>query len=56
MTRDVQILPRATSQLLESASWWAENRSVAQAARWLTEIRLAGSIKRAIRIATTQLS
>lgn len=38
MTRIVQLLPRATIQLYESASWWAENRSVAQAARWLVEI------------------
>ena len=25
-------------QLYESAIWWAENRSVAEAARWLAEI------------------
>ena len=41
MTRVVQILPRASIQLYESASWWAENRSVAQAARWLVEIESA---------------
>lgn len=41
MTRVVQLLPRATVQLYESASWWAENRSVTQAARWLVEIESA---------------
>ena len=38
MSRVVRILPRATVQLYESASWWAINRSVAQATRWLAEI------------------
>jgi len=28
-------------QLYESASWWAENRSIAQATRWLAEIESA---------------
>ncbi|WP_146392561.1 type II toxin-antitoxin system RelE/ParE family toxin [Allorhodopirellula solitaria] len=41
MSRLVEILPRATSQLYESASWWAENHSVAQAARWLSGIESA---------------
>ncbi len=41
MTRVVQLLPGATVQLYGSASWWAENRSVAQAARWLVEIESA---------------
>lgn len=41
MSREVEILPRATIQIYESASWWAENRSVAQAARWLAEIESA---------------
>ena len=41
MSRAVEILPRATIQLYESAAWWAENRSVAQAARWLSEIESA---------------
>ena len=41
MTRVVQLLPRATIQLYESASWWAENQSIAQAARWMTEIESA---------------
>ncbi len=41
MTRVVQLLPRARIQLYESASWWAENRSVTQAARWLGEIETA---------------
>jgi len=38
LSRVVKILPRATDQLYESAAWWATNRSVAQAARWLAEI------------------
>lgn len=28
-------------QIFESASWWAENRSLPQAARWLLEIETA---------------
>jgi plasmid stabilization system protein ParE len=35
------MLPRAAIQLYESAAWWAENRSVEQAARWLGEIETA---------------
>ena len=38
MSRVVRILPRASVQLYESASWWATNRSVAQAALWLAKI------------------
>lgn len=41
MKRTVEILPRASIQIFESASWWAENRSTAQAARWLKEIESA---------------
>lgn len=41
MSRVVQLLPRAAVQLHESASWWAQNRSVDQAARWLTKIEIA---------------
>lgn len=28
-------------QLYESASWWAENRSIVQATRWLAEVETA---------------
>lgn len=41
MSRLVEILPRATIQLYESASWWAKNHSVAQAVRWLSGIEAA---------------
>ena len=35
MSFHVLITSRATLQLTQSAQWWAENRSVAQANRWL---------------------
>ena len=35
MNYHVTILPRAKSQLLAQAEWWATNRSVDQALRWL---------------------
>ena len=38
LSRVARILPRATVQLYEASLWWATNRSVAQAARWLAEI------------------
>jgi plasmid stabilization system protein ParE len=31
----VTVLPRAKRQLLDQALWWARNRSVEQALRWL---------------------
>ena len=37
----MEILPRAKRQLLESALWWAEKHSTAQAARWLDGIEAA---------------
>ena len=41
MSRQVFLLPKARIQLLEAATWWAEHRSVEQAARWLREIEAA---------------
>ena len=41
MTRRVELLPRAKHQLYAAARWWAEHRSVEQAARWLTGMELA---------------
>lgn len=41
MTRRVELTPRARIQLSNSAAWWAENRSLAQAAKWLRQINLA---------------
>lgn len=35
MTHRVTILPRAKRQLFEQALWWAKNRSLLQAIRWL---------------------
>lgn len=41
MSREVEVLPRATIQIYEAASWWAENRSVTQAEKWLSKIQTA---------------
>lgn len=41
MKRAVQILPRAREQLDDAATWWAENRSLTIAARWLAGIEAA---------------
>ena len=41
MIREVFITSRAQRQLAESALWWAENRDVPQAARWLQGFELA---------------
>jgi plasmid stabilization system protein ParE len=38
MTRQVIILPRAEADIEASARWWAENHSVAQAARWFDAV------------------
>ena len=35
MTHEVVILSKAKSQLYQNALWWAENRSMEQAIRWL---------------------
>ena len=41
MNRDVQMLPRAKRQLYDAALWWAENRSAADASRWLEGMEYA---------------
>ena len=38
MTHKVVVTPQARIELYEAAIWWAENRSVEQAQRWLTAI------------------
>ena len=38
MTLEVRVLPRARYQITSIAEWWAQNRSVAQAQRWLDEV------------------
>ncbi len=37
----VTILPRAMIQLYAAAGWWADNRSVEQAIRWLQGFEVA---------------
>lgn len=41
MNRRVQILPRAKRQLYDAALWWADHRSVAEAAHWIEGIESA---------------
>jgi hypothetical protein len=45
----VTVLPRAKRQLYESASWWAQHKSPAQASRWLDGSEQALVIVYAIR-------
>ena len=35
MSYQIVLLPRAEQQLYETALWWADNRSLEQALRWL---------------------
>jgi len=44
MNRQVIVLPRAESQLLEASLWWSENRSMEQALRWLAGFEEALSL------------
>lgn len=41
MIRQVDVLPRAKNQLYDAALWWADHRSLEEAAHWLTEIESA---------------
>lgn len=41
MIRSVRVLPRAKRQLYDAALWWGDNRSVAEASRWLERIETA---------------
>lgn len=41
MTFRLVVLPRAKRQLSDAALWWADHRSLAEAARWLEKIEAA---------------
>ncbi len=41
MTFQVLVSPRAVSQVRQSSSWWARNRSLFQAQQWLQSFRAA---------------